>query len=79
MDHQDRPVMGIVPAGSACDLALNLGVGSAEEGLVLSNPSTRPMDVGRVDKGALWTDQRYFVLTTGTGLRRGSFAAQRRG
>ena len=69
MGHQDRPVMAIVPAGSACDLALNLGVGSAEEGLaVLSNPSTRPMDVGRVDlMGPSGPTSRYFVLTTGTG------------
>ncbi len=69
MDQQDRPVMAIVPAGSACDLALNLGVGSAEEGLaVLSSPSIRPMDVGRVDLvGPSGPTSRTFVLTTGTG------------
>lgn len=65
-----RPTLAVIPAGSACDLARNLGVCDAEEALLaLSMGHTRAMDVGRVRlQTSSGPSTLYFLLTTGTGF-----------
>lgn len=70
MSLDDRPAMAVVPAGSGCDLARNLGIGGIEAGLdALETQAMRNMDLGRIElQGQDGPFSRYFVLTTGTGF-----------
>jgi YegS/Rv2252/BmrU family lipid kinase len=67
LESNARPALGIVPAGTGCDLPRTLGVptGVAESLVFAMSADARPMDVGLAKTS---TGQRYFLNVAGMGF-----------
>jgi YegS/Rv2252/BmrU family lipid kinase len=67
LESNARPALGIVPAGTGCDLPRTLGVptGVAESLVFAMSADARPMDVGLAKTS---TGERYFLNVAGMGF-----------
>jgi YegS/Rv2252/BmrU family lipid kinase len=67
LESNARPALGIVPAGTGCDLPRTLGVptGIAESLVFAMSADARPMDVGLAKTS---TGERYFLNVAGMGF-----------